>query len=566
MMELQESVQQNKILVVEDELLNRYFLHKTLSSEYEILMAENGAEGLKLLKKYGQEVVVVILDLIMPVMDGYEFLRLVQEDKELSSIPVIVTTGRNSIEEEIRCLTSGASDYIPKPYKAEIVKHRVSNIIRLRESSSMLNLLKYDQLTKLYSREFFYQQVSRILVKYPDQKFDIICTDIENFKMINERYGEEKGDELLCYLAKRIRKSLSDIEICGRIGADSFAVLTKHHAIYLSDNFNEQVSEKITRGFLKSPIRNFSIKFGIYEIKNPKLPVSAMCDRAMMAIQKIKRHYGKCVTVYEESLARDQLKEQRILENMEQALEQKQFQVYYQPKHDLNKGYISGAEALVRWIHPEFGFMSPGDFIPLFEKNGFITNVDFYVWEETLRSLKEWQKAGLPVVPVSVNISRMDFNTPNLPEVITNLADKYGIDHSLLHLEVTESVYADNPQCIIDTVNELRNRGFQIEMDDFGSGYSSLNMLSELSIDVLKLDMRFMKENIAKKQDKSVLSFIIKLGEWLDLQTIAEGVETKEQVDALKELGCDYVQGYYFAKPMPNQDFEIYLQNNSKCN
>ena len=278
----------------------------------------------------------------------------------------------------------------------------------------------------------------------------------------------------------------------------------------------------------------------------------------MLALGKIKNHYGKYVAVYDDSMRLSLLREQRILDEMETALEKKQFQVYYQPKHDTRNGDVSGAEALVRWIHPEFGFMSPGEFIPLFEKNGFITELDLYVWEEVCKTMAFWKKKGLPPISVSVNLSRADFGKYHLAQKIQDLADKYEIPHELLHLEVTESAYTDNAEQIIHVVDELREMGFKIEMDDFGAGYSSLNMLNELSIDVLKLDMRFVQTK-SFTRNKSILRFIISLSKWMNLITVAEGAETKEQVDELRSLGCDYVQGYYYAKPMSEEKFEIYL-------
>lgn len=263
------------------------------------------------------------------------------------------------------------------------------------------------------------------------------------------------------------------------------------------------------------------------------------------------------VSLYDDSLRKNLLRERQILDEMENALTSHQFEVYYQPKYDIYSDTVSGAEALIRWNHPEMGFLSPGEFIPIFERNGFITRLDFYVWEEVCRAISEWKKQGWKVVPVSVNISRMDFGISDLAERITMLAEKYQIERELLHLEITESVYTDEPQYIIQTVKVLRDNGFKIEMDDFGSGYSSLNMLSKLSIDVLKLDMKFIQKS--EENQKNILGFVISLAKWMNLATVAEGVETQEQVERLKSFGCDYVQGYFFAKPMPGEEFENYL-------
>ena len=217
----------------------------------------------------------------------------------------------------------------------------------------------------------------------------------------------------------------------------------------------------------------------------------------------------------------------------------------------------------MRWNHPEYGFMSPADFIPLFESNGFITKLDFYVWQETLRIMKEWKEEGRKLLPVSVNISARDFFIPNLAQAIINLTDRYGIDHNLLHLEITESAYKEEPEHIIATMGQLADQGFIIEMDDFGSGYSSLNMLSELTLHVLKLDIRFIQKNCNTENGRNnmgILQFIASLSQWLNLVTIVEGVETAEQVEELKRIGYKYAQGYYYARPMPRAAYEKRLE------
>lgn len=543
-----------KILIVEDQEINRIILCNILDQDYDLLQAVNGLEGLNLLRSCKEDISLILLDLTMPVMDGYEFLDHVKKDPIMSAVPVIITTSKDSDEDEIRCLANGASDFVTKPYNPEVVRHRIASIIHLRESSAMLNMLEYDQLTGLYSREFFYQRVMRILEQDPDKEYDIICSDIENFKLVNERSGEGMGDELLRYVADLIRKHLGSNDICARIRGDVFAFLVEHK----ENNFGEVIQQQIENGYPDCPVPNLIIKYGIYENVNRHLPVSVMCDRALLALRRIKNQYGKYVARYDDSLRLAILREQQILDSMEPALLEHQFEVYFQPKHEIFTGDVTGAEALVRWNHPQFGFMSPGEFIPLFERNGFISKLDSYVWNETCSTLRRWEDKGLPVVPISVNLSRANFDIPDLAERVCRIADCHNVDHNLLHLEITESAYTDNPQQIIDIIHQLREMGFKIEMDDFGSGYSSLNMLSELPIDVLKMDMHFIQQK-ATDQNRSILNFIVSLSKWLNLVTIAEGVETHEQMEYLKSIGCCYVQGYYYAKPMPAADFEEYL-------
>ncbi|MEG2144092.1 MAG: EAL domain-containing protein, partial [Oscillospiraceae bacterium] len=311
---------------------------------------------------------------------------------------------------------------------------------------------------------------------------------------------------------------------------------------------------------------NITVKYGVFSIDNEKLSVGVMCDRALLAADGIKGHYGEFFAYYDDSIRQRLLKEQFINDNMEAALEAKQFEVYVQPKYSLRSDKIAGAEALVRWLHPQRGLMSPVEFIPLFEKNGFITRLDYFVWDKTCGLIRKWLDMGLEVVPISVNVSRADIYNPDLLENISGLLEKYNLEPARLHLEITETAYTENPKQIIESVKKLKRYGFIIEMDDFGTGYSSLNMLSELPIDVLKLDMKFIQNESKKDCSRNILSFIVSLAKWMNILVVAEGVETEEQVHHLKDMECNYVQGYYYARPMPWEEFqEVLGQGNVDC-
>lgn len=307
---------------------------------------------------------------------------------------------------------------------------------------------------------------------------------------------------------------------------------------------------------------NLTVKLGIYEISDRSIPVEQMCDRALLVVDSVKGMYNKYIAVYNEELREKLLRKKKITDVMATALEEGQFIVYLQPKYSLNDNRIIGAEALVRWIHPEWGFMSPGEFIPLFEKNDFISYLDKFVWETVCARLQNWKEKGHHVLPVSVNVSRADIFKLDLVDVFNGLIRKYDIDPDYLHLEITESAYTDHSEQIIGTVEKLRKLGFTIEMDDFGSGYSSLNMLSQMSLDVLKLDMKFIQNEMMKPVEQSILNDIISMAHRLNLKVVAEGIETEEQAERLRTLDCDYAQGYYFAKPMPVEEFENTYQKN----
>ena len=385
-----------------------------------------------------------------------------------------------------------------------------------------------------------------------------MCSNIENFKLFNDTFGVPAGDQLLRNIAGLLRARVGEDGICGRFGADRFMCLQERsreqadRAIFSSEKRDADLPQ------IKNMVMN--MKWGIYEIVERSVPVEKMCDRALLAADSIKGQYNRHFAVYDDALRGKLLREQAITEAMETALSEGQFAVYLQPKYSLHDDGLAGAETLVRWIHPEWGFMSPGEFIPLFEKNGFITRLDQYIWERVCALLRDWREKGYPPLPVSVNVSRADVYQSDLTETLLGIVHKYGVEPAQLHLELTESAYTENPGQIISTVENLRKQGFIIEMDDFGSGYSSLNMLNQMKMDVLKLDMKFIQSETAKPVDQGILHFIVGLARWMNLSVVAEGVETREQLERLRDIGCDYVQGYFFAKPMPDKEFEKLLQ------
>lgn len=545
-----------KILVIEDNAINRLMLCEILAPEYEVLEAENGQTALAMLEQCSEEISLILLDIVMPVMDGHTFLSIVEKTPSYASIPVIVTTQSDSEADEIAALSSGATEFVTKPYRPQAILRRVASIIRLRETAAIINQFQFDSLTGLYSKEFFYRRVKETLEQNPGKEYDILCSDVENFKLVNDIFGVPAGDRLLGSIAAIYTKLVGEKGICGRLHADQFACLMERRYDY-ADAFFVQADMELGR---TSNMRNTVMKWGIYAVEDRTLAVEQMCDRALLAARNIKGQYGKHYSRYDDELRNKMLHEQAITDIMEEALSEDQFVIYLQPKYSISEDRLAGAEALVRWEHPEWGFQSPAAFIPLFERNGFITKLDQYVWKKTCAVMQEWDRKGYPQIPVSVNVSRADVYQVDLAEVLMETVRRYGIAPSRLHLEITESAYTEDPEQIIDTVRHLRKLGFIIEMDDFGSGYSSLNMLNQLPLDILKLDMKFIQSETAKPIDKGILGFIMGLARWMKLSVVAEGVETREQLERLREIGCDFVQGYYFARPMPCTDFEALLK------
>ena len=542
-----------KILIVEDNEFNRALLVEILSSQYETLEAENGKVGLEILEREKEAVSLILLDIVMPVMNGYEFLDTLKANPAIASIPVIVTTQNEGENDEIAALERGASDFVAKPYKAKVILRRVASIIHLRENATMLNLFQKDRTTGLLSKEYFCQQAEKILRSNPDKTYDIICSDVENFKLINDAFGMQGGNKVLKTMGGICQKSTDSLGgICSRFHADQFVSMIEHTEGY-SDELYEALTAETRE---KCGISNIVIKWGIYQTGDRKISVEQMCDWALQGARSIKGQYGRYYAFYDDKLRSEMLRDQAILDCMEEALEQGQFQVKLQPKYKAAGGLFTDAEALVRWCHPEWGMQSPAVFIPLFERNGFITKLDQYVWEKVCQLMQQWDKEGLEPVNISINVSRADVYNVNLVDTLLDLVKRYNIAPKRLHLEITESVYTESPEDIIQNVTRLREKGFVVEMDDFGSGYSSLNMLNRMPMDILKLDMQFIRTEMEMPESRRTLRYIIGLAHWLNLSVVAEGVETKEQLEHLRNLGCDYIQGYYLAKPMDPADFE----------
>ena len=542
-----------KILIVEDNEFNRALLVEILSSQYETLEAENGKVGLEILEREKEAVSLILLDIVMPVMNGYEFLDALKANPAIASIPVIVTTQNEGENDEIAALERGASDFVAKPYKAKVILRRVASIIHLRENATMLNLFQKDRTTGLLSKEYFCQQAEKILRSNPDKTYDIICSDVENFKLINDAFGMQGGNKVLKTMGGICQKSTDTLGgICSRFHADQFVSMIEHTEGY-SDELYEALTAETRE---KCGFSNIVIKWGIYQTGDRKISVEQMYDWALQGARSIKGQYGRYYAFYDDKLRSEMLRDQAILDCMEEALEQGQFQVKLQPKYKAAGGLFTDAEALVRWCHPEWGMQSPAVFIPLFERNGFITKLDQYVWEKVCQMMQQWDKEGLEPVNISINVSRADVYNVNLVDTLLDLVKRYNIAPKRLHLEITESVYTESPEDIIQNVTRLREKGFVVEMDDFGSGYSSLNMLNRMPMDILKLDMQFIRTEMEMPESRRTLRYIIGLAHWLNLSVVAEGVETKEQLEHLRNLGCDYIQGYYLAKPMDPADFE----------
>ncbi len=546
------------ILVADDEFINRELLENILSDEYDVLKAEDGEMAYEMIRQNRNTLSLILLDLIMPKMTGLELLSRISDEPDLKGIPVIVLTSDH--DSEVESLRNGAYDFIPKPYpQPDVIKARVSRSIELAENRQIISATERDELTGLYTIEYFYRYGSQFDKYYPNAEMDALCFDVNHFHVLNERFGMEKGDEILKHIAERLETVFADKAsfVC-RKTADTFLVYCSHRD---HDEYAKIVDQIAEIG--EDLHTSLKMRVGVYSCCDKKLDIHLRFGRAKIASDKIRNNYTVSVSDFDEALVDAELFAEQLVEEFPKALEEKQFLVYFQPKFDIrgDKPVLSSAEALVRWIHPSLGMISPGAFIPLFEGDGLIAKLDEYVWRRTAEKIADW-KARLGIsVPVSVNLSRADLYDPELVDTMEKITRESGISRDDLYLEVTESAYVSDSSQMVDRVKALREHGFFIEMDDFGSGYSSLNMISELPIDALKLDMKFIRTAFEKKNDTRMISIVIDIADYLKVPVIAEGVETEEQYLELKRLGCAIIQGYYFSKPVPADEFERFLND-----
>ena len=546
------------ILVAEDEFINREILSEILRDSYELLFAGTGTEALELIRENREILSLVLLDLIMPGMHGMEVLRTIKADPDLQRIPVIVMTSDQS--SEVECLQLGAIDFIPKPYpQKEVILARVRRTIELSEDRDIIRSTERDALTGLYNREYFYRYARQLDLRRGSEPMDAIVLNVNHFHMINERFGRAAGDELLKRIAQKLRSIFGPGGgiVCRRDG-DNFLIYCPHREDYRQ--ILEQASAELSaEEGISGRVR---LRMGIFCDTDRSIEIERRFDRAKLAADTVRGNFVRNYAVYDRELHESQLFAEQLLEDFHDAVKEGQFQVWYQPKFDVRPGspVLTSAEALVRWMHPKLGMVSPGLFIPLFEKNGLIVELDRYVWREAAARMRDWKDRLGFSVPISVNVSRVDMYDPELVNEFENLMKEFSLTPRELLLEITESAYTQDSEQMVSVVSRLRKLGFRIEMDDFGTGYSSLNMISTLPIDALKLDMQFIRSAFRGSKDTRMMEVILEIADYLSVPVIAEGVETEEQLYVLRAMGCDIVQGYYFSRPLPAEQYEEFLK------
>jgi len=549
-------------------------LAEILQDEYELEEAADGLEAVNLLRQGVDRYALMLLDLMMPGMDGFKVMEAVKEYHWEDRLPIMIISADSSAAAVDRAFNLGAMDFISRPFDVTVVHHRIMNTLMLQafkqEHAALASgggqqggrldhtRTEYDVWTGLNRPESFYRKAEELIRERRDIHYCLIAIDIEHFKLFNELYGRDAGDAFLFGIARNLKKAEKTFGgIAGYFGEDNFAFLAPDSESVASQ-IQKQIAEEMPRhgGF-----GGFVPVLGVFGATDQGLSVVTMYDRAALAVSKAKENYNNRICYYEAEMLHEMQDEHMLMLEIQQGLKKKEFVFFVQPQCDIHTGKIVGGEALVRWDRGEAGFVSPGRFIPLVEKTGYITEVDRYIWESVCRWQRDLLDRGIRPVPVSVNVSQKDLFFMDVAGVFQELIRKYSLDPKLIKIEITESAYAKEIQNLDEVVQQLRSAGFCIYMDDFGSGYSSLNMLENVNVDVVKLDMRLLANvSLENKRGTKILEMVVHMVHMLGMPLIAEGVETQEQVLALKNMGCTYVQGYYYYRPIPVPELEKILE------
>lgn len=427
----------------------------------------------------------------------------------------------------------------------------------------LFTLTNIDKLTGLDRKDFFDRRTRDMLDAHPEQDFVLVYWNVNRFKVINDVFSRDTGNRVLINISDKLKKMTAQLGTAGRLNDDKFifCVPKKHlHKRWLLENATITLISDTAAYTFKST-------FGIYEITDRSVPIALMCDRAKLAQQSVAEFSlvrGKPYVYYDHNLRQKMLDDQYLISQMNYALAEGQFQTYLQPVYDLGSGRIVSAEALVRWRHPVQGLIPPGKFISIFEKNGLISQLDRYVWNQAAEEIERRLKTGKPCVPISINVSRVDFFTTTLLEELVEIVQSHHLPEHMLRVEVTESAYTDDPGRIISIVRELRQQGFQVLLDDFGSGYSSFNTLKDIPLDILKIDMKFLEGFESSDRAGCILETIVAMAKRLQMEVIAEGVETETQARFLHGIGCRRVQGFFYSRPLPVAEFNKLLAGPAK--
>lgn len=492
------------------------------------------------------------------------------------SIGVYIASYLNRISKQISVIVKNLNDMAEEDVLGKYTDYGVNKIERIINNlwDKLVNerngIMYNDASDNEFRIKKFLKEVNKLFNKYSKEEYTVIKFNIDKFEYINEIYGYEYSNVLINYISDMLHEFINKDEISARWHNYNFLLLLRERDETEIVNRINYISSKFA-GMRDNNQKKLNVhfSFGIYKVENDINNIEQMIDKARIAqkIAKLQSDNELSYVFYNSNIKKKIIEEQKMESLMYEALENNEFKVYMQGKNDLNSFKISGAEALVRWNSSELGFISPADFITLFEKNGFIVELDFFVFEEVCKHIRKWLDDGIEVNITSVNQSKRHLDNDNYVSRLKDIIEKYDIPGGLIELEITETAITDNVEKLVKVIDELHKLGFKISIDDFGSGYSSLNMLKQINADILKIDKEFLNEAYESKKSKTIIKHVIKMAKELEIQTITEGVESVEQADFLRNIGCDMAQGFLYSKPQPIDDFaeEYYYKDTSMC-
>ena len=585
-----ETLPEKPVIVIPKQYIGvRYFMEEE-HPEWQLVFAANTDECLKQVEQKKADGTVVNSVFLQTIYNLNQYRNLVIMPMQDMTLPISCGIG-NGPDAEIlkgilnktilkipqdafeRCEVENAINISYEPSVTEILRKFVPFWIGIvvcmvvvfifslkAREKHFRHLAMTDEVTGLWNGHKFRMECEELLQHNKQKNYQIISLDMERFKYVNNDFGERAADGILQVIGKRIHKQFGNDSYYAREMADIFLILTEKQK-GLEERIHEISEEILFENNGMEQRYKPSVKFGICDIEPQSMDgsVSEYIDRAGIARKSIKGSTMQEIAYYNQQMADEIYHERKIEMRMENALKQKEFLVYFQPKFQLRSETIIGAEALVRWKDPKEGLIPPGQFIPIFERNGFVVQLDFYVYEEVLKCMSRWMQEGRKPIVISMNVSRAHIGTPDFLSRLIDMADQYKVPHNLLELELTETILGGKREDIFEFITSCKNAGFLISIDDFGSGYSSLNLLKELPVDVLKIDREFLNETEESEKSSIIIEQVVEMATKIRIHTLCEGVETKAQAEFLKQIGCDMAQGYLYSRPVPVAEFEKML-------
>jgi len=558
------------ILVVDDDKLDRIAVRRALSKAKNVINISEAAtfeEAVCLLQ--GESFDCLLFDYRLGGKNGIELIQLIQSEG-LSHAPIVMLSGVDDESVMLNCLKEGAQDFL---LKSEITTHSLVRAIRYAQERKQISLqmrflAQHDMLTGLANRSLFIESVKQAIARSQRDNtyFAIMFIDVDNFKSVNDTLGHEAGDELLTKISKLIKSSLRDNDVVGRLGGDEFSVLIEgvekqESLIKIAQQLVETIREPIT---IQSKDIHTSISLGIATYPTCSSDVTALIKCADLAMYKAKQSGRNGYCFYSDDLQMLADKYVTLKSDLHKALKCSEFELYYQPQINVSDGTIAGVEALIRWNHPVRGMVSPNDFIPVAETVGLINDIGDWVIEEACRQLQCWlseYKALHLGLVVAINVSAYQLRQLSFKNNVFSTVKKYGLPFRQVELELTESAVIEDVERCATKLNDLSGKGIQVAIDDFGTGFSSFRHLQLLPLKTLKIDKTFIDEICTVSKSREIVKSMIMMAHALDMNVVAEGVETEDQASLLKILGCDKLQGYYFSRPLALKDINRLLEN-----